>query len=184
MTRSANIEERVTNSKSIYHGRVLNLRVDNVRLSNGRTTVREVVEHPGAVVIIPLLDAKTVILVKQYRHAIRRTLLEIPAGRMEDRESPRRCAQRELQEETGYGARKARHVFSCYVAPGYSSEILHFFLASGLKAATASPDFDESLHVKPTNLGRAFAMVRNGKIEDAKTLCALNYLLIKRPFSR
>lgn len=126
------MSEMVTSKRYPYRGKLLRLRVAKVRLPSGLVTTREVVEHPGAVAIIPLLNDQTIVVTRQYRTAAGRQLLEIPAGTLEKAESPLSCAKRELVEETGYSAGNIRKAFSCYLAPGYSTERMHFFVATRL----------------------------------------------------
>ena len=125
------LEQRIT-SKRVYEGRILNLRVDDVKIENGKLTSREVVEHRGAAAIVPLLTRDEVILIRQYRYAVSAELLEIPAGTLEPGEDPENCAKRELEEETGYTCQTITKVLECFVAPGYSTEKIHIYLAKGL----------------------------------------------------
>ena len=168
--------EKVLSSSVLYSGRAVKLRLDSVRLPNGRETSREIIEHPGSVGILPLLAGNRVLLIRQYRHAVGGTILEIPAGTMEPGETPKECARRELEEETGYTAKSLKFFFDCYAAPGYSMELMHVFLARGLKPTEQRPEEDEIISVKPVGSERAFRMIRSGQIRDAKTICALAYL--------
>lgn len=177
------VQERVIYSERVFEGRVVNLRVDTVRLPNGRTLQREVVEHRGAVAIVPLLDDETVLMIRQFRLAVNEELLEVPAGTLEPDEPPEACAARELEEETGYRASTLRKLFSQYLAPGYSQEILHVFLAQGLEKTVQRMEEDENLEVVPVPLRRAVDMVLSGEIRDAKTIAALlvtHYILLNR----
>ncbi|RMH08015.1 MAG: NUDIX hydrolase, partial [Armatimonadetes bacterium] len=137
------LNEELIESHIIYRGRVVTLRIDTVRLPSGRTARREIVEHRGAVAIVPLLNPETVLLIRQYRQAVGEALLEIPAGTLEPDEPPDRCARRELEEETGYAARQLRKLFSQYLAPGYSQEVLHVYLAESLQPTRQHLDEDE-----------------------------------------
>lgn len=170
------MRELVTKARYVYRGRLLRLRVATVELPNGRQTTREVVEHPGAVAIIPLLDRNRILLTRQYRIATSRHLVEIPAGTLEPSESPVSCAKRELMEETGHSARQIRKIFSCYLAPGYSTEKIHFFLASNLTPARAKQAEDEAITVREMGLHEGLRAIEKGDIQDAKTICALYYL--------
>jgi ADP-ribose pyrophosphatase len=170
------MSEVTLKTRSVYRGRLLKVRVDTVKLPNGRKTTREIVEHPGAVAIIPLLENGKLLLVKQYRNAARRRLIEIPAGTLEVGEAPLPCARRELIEETGYAARRFTKLFSCYLAPGYSTEKIHFFLASKLVPTEAKQADDEAIIVQPMGLHEALKAIEQGKIQDAKTISALYYL--------
>jgi ADP-ribose pyrophosphatase len=167
------MQEELVESKVIYRGRVVTLRIDTVRLPNGAITQREIVEHRGAVAIVPLLDPDTVLLIRQYRQAVGEMLLEIPAGTLEPGEPPDECAQRELQEETGYRAHMLRHLFSQYLAPGYSQEVLHVYLAEGLIPAHQQTEEDEMVELAPTPLAQIAPMILNGEIKDAKTIAGL-----------
>jgi len=165
--------EELIESQILYRGRVVTLRLDTVRLPNGHITQREIVEHRGAVAIVPLLDADTVLLIRQYRQAVGETLLEIPAGTLEPGEPPDQCAERELQEETGYHAGKLRRLFSQYLAPGYSQEVLHVYLAEQLTPTRQQTDEDETVELVPTPLQQVELMILNGQIKDAKTIAGL-----------
>ncbi len=167
------MQEELIESRVLYQGRVVTLRIDTVRLPNGHITQREIVEHRGAVAIVPLMDADTVLLIRQYRQAVGETLLEIPAGTLEPGEPPDRCAERELQEETGYRASTLKRLFNQYLAPGYSQEVLHVYLAEGLTPASQQTDEDESVEVVPTPLEHIPPMILNGEIKDAKTIAGL-----------
>jgi ADP-ribose pyrophosphatase len=147
--------------------------VDKVVLENGRQTVREVVEHRGAAAIVPLLDDDVVVLVRQYRYAIGSDLLEIPAGTLEKSEAPEVCARRELEEETGYRCSELVKILECYVAPGYSSEKIHFFLAKKLERSVMKTEEDERINVELLPIAVALDKVRNGEIHDAKTVCGI-----------
>jgi len=168
--------ESTISSRTIYKGRVLTLHVDRVKLANGRETTREIVEHPGAAAIIPILGNGKLLVVKQYRAATRRQLMEIPAGTLEPGERPLSCAKRELIEETGYAARRVKRLFSCYLAPGYSTEKIHFFLATRLVPAKGKQEEDESIATQAITLRQALRAIERGKIQDAKTISALYYL--------
>lgn len=167
------LKEELIESHVIYRGRVVTLRIDTVRLPSGRTTRREIVEHRGAVAIVPLLNAETVLLIRQYRQAVGETLLEIPAGTLEPDESPDLCARRELEEETGYTARQMRRLFSQYLAPGYSQEVLHVYLAEDLAPTAQQLDEDELVELVPTPLREVETMILQGQIKDSKTIAGL-----------
>jgi ADP-ribose pyrophosphatase len=148
-----------------------------VAFADGLQATREVVEHPGASVIIPLLENNSVLLVRQYRYAVGRELLEIPAGTCNDGEPPEVCAKRELQEETGYVCEELEKILECYVAPGYSTEKIHFYLARRLRRIGQNPDEDERITVVPLSITEALSKIRNGEICDAKTICAIFRML-------
>lgn len=164
-------------SRRIYSGRVVSLDVDRVRFPGGTTGELEMIRHPGASAVVPLLDpGKTdpdVLLIRQYRYAANGYLYEIPAGRLDPGESPEACAQRELQEETGYSTRRVQRLTTIYTTPGFTDEIIHIFVAEGLTNGAANPEPDEFMEVQSVPLSRAIAMVRSGEIMDAKTALGL-----------
>jgi ADP-ribose pyrophosphatase len=164
---------RTIHSEYIYRGRVVTLRIDTVMLPDGRLIKREVVEHRGAVAIVPILDTKTVLLIRQFRQAVGETLLEIPAGTLEDDEDPDSCAARELEEETGYRAGSLQRLFSQYLAPGYSNEVLHVYCARDLTCSSARPDVDEEIELIPVRMADIETMIWDGRIRDAKSIAAL-----------
>ena len=168
-------EETVTSSQRLYDGRILNLRLDAVRLPNGKTSQREIVEHRGAVAMVPMLDRNTVILVRQYRRAAAQSLLEIPAGTLDPDEEVEACAKRELSEEINYAAGRMIKLFQSYMAPGYSTELIHTFLALDLTPAPGHTDEDEFLEILPTPLADALRMIQTGEIQDAKSISGLLY---------
>ncbi len=167
------LTEKTIESRRIFEGRIVNMRVDTVELPNGRTSTREVVEHRGAVAIVPMLDHETVVLVRQYRQPVGGTLLEIPAGTLEKGEEPFDCASRELAEEIGYHPEKLTKMFHSYLAPGYSTEMLHTFLAEDLKRVGENRDADEFMEIVTMSLTDAVEMIRSGEIIDAKSICGL-----------
>lgn len=168
-----NLKEELIESQILYRGRVVTLRLDTVRLPSGRIARREIVEHHGAVAIVPLIDADTVLLIRQYRQAVGEELLEIPAGTLEPGESPDSCAHRELEEETGYRAGQMRPLFSQYLAPGYSQEVLHVYLAESLQPTHQQLDEDELTELVPTPLDHVADMILQGTIKDSKTIAGL-----------
>jgi ADP-ribose pyrophosphatase len=168
-----NLKEKAVASKRLYEGRTINLRVDTVILPDGNSAQREIVEHPGAVSIVPVLDDGTVILVNQFRAPINRITLEIPAGKLEPGEPPENCAVRELAEETGFSAEKLEYRGTFFTTPGFSDEIMYLFIASGLKPTDRRPDFDEFLSLKRMKLQELLEMAEKGEIIDAKTLVGI-----------
>lgn len=166
------MEQRIS-SRRLYDGRILNFRVDEVRVENGRVASREIVEHRGAAAIVPVLDGGDVILVRQYRYAVSTELLEIPAGTLERGEEPADCARRELEEETGYTCRAIVKVLECFVAPGYSTEKIHIYLAKGLTKTRTRMEEDESITVESFRFEVALDKIRSGEIQDAKTIAGL-----------
>ncbi|MBP6965041.1 MAG: NUDIX hydrolase [Armatimonadetes bacterium] len=174
------LTEKTLESQRIYDGKIVNLRVDTVELPNGRVSKREVVEHKGAVAVVPMLDHETLILVRQYRQPVGGTILEIPAGTLERGEDPFDCARRELVEEIGYFPEKLTEMFHSYLSPGYSNELLHTFLAEDLREEEVNRDSDEFLEIVRIRLSDAEEMIRSGEIVDAKSICGI--LLASRLF--
>lgn len=164
-------------SERVYTGRVISLDVDQVRFPDGSVSPLEMIRHPGASAVVPLLDDNAddpeVLLIRQYRYATNGYLYEIPAGRLDAGESPMECAQRELSEETGYRAERVEHLFTMYTTPGFTDEKIHLFLAMGLSAGESHREADEFLELVPTKLSSALSMIREGEIQDAKTALAL-----------
>ncbi len=165
--------ENKVSSRRVYDGRIVSLRVDRVALPGGGETEREVVEHPGGVAIVALDDRRNVLMVRQYRYAIGSEMLELPAGTREPDEPPDVCAVRELEEETGYRAAHVTPLYRFYPAPGYTGELLHIYVATGLIVTDARPEADERIQVVPVPWEEALAMVTNGQISDAKTIVGL-----------
>lgn len=156
----------------IYSGKILNFNVYDVKIE-GRKVKREMVEHRGAAAMIGFDEDNKIILVKQHRfpHGY---VLEIPAGTLEKGEDPMKCAFREMQEETGYKAKKMTHLLSYYPSIGYNSEIIHCYIASGLKKVSdIDPDNDEFITVVKMSLKKLIGMIKTGKIQDSKTICAV-----------
>lgn len=162
-----------------WKGKRIAVHVDEVRLASGRTAQREVVVHPGAVGILAQTAARDVVLVRQYRHAVGKLLLEIPAGGLEPGESPQVAAGRELAEETGYIAGRIEHVSTFYTTPGFTNEALHLFRALDLKSGPAQPDEDEVIEVVTLGAKQIELALRSGEIEDGKSLVALLWWLYR-----
>ena len=165
--------EKTLESKTVYKGRIINLRLDSVVLENGSTALREVVEHPGAVGIVALKGNGDIVMVKQYRKAADQVLLELPAGKLEPGEDPVDCAARELAEETGYIAGDLRYLVSFYTSPGFSNEVMHMFLATGLREGENDPDDDEMVKTVEISPDRAMDMILEGEIKDGKTIAGI-----------
>ncbi len=165
--------ETMLASRRIYDGKILGLRVDRAALPGGGEAVREVVEFHGGVAILALDDAARVLLIRQYRYAVGETLWELPAGMLEPGELPHVCAERELEEETGYRAARIEPLCRFYSTPGATDEVLHIYLATGLTPGHARPEADERIKVIPTAWEAALAMVERGEICDGKTIIGL-----------
>lgn len=161
-------------STLIRKGRVFDLYAENVTLPNGVSLDMEIIRHPGAAAIVPVMADQRVLLIKQFRHAVDGFIWEIPAGTLDAGETPRRCAERELIEETGYSARRLDKMGEITPLPAYSDERIHLYIATGLDRSDQNLDADELLYVHPMTLERALEMITEGQIQDAKTIVALN----------
>ncbi len=168
---------RVHRCDIIHKGRVFDITVENVTLSNGFNADMEIIRHPGASAIVPLTAGQEVLMLKQYRHATGGELWEIPAGTFDGQEDPLACARRELIEETGYSAQTWEALGAVTPVPGYSDEKIYLFLARDLKPAAQQLDPDEILEVHPIPIDQVVSMITNGKIEDAKTIAAIFHTL-------
>ncbi|HTY38270.1 MAG TPA: NUDIX hydrolase [Bacteroidota bacterium] len=163
-------------SERRYNGKVFSLIVDEVEYLSGRHGVREVAEHPGGAVVVPLLDDGSVLLVRQYRYPVKTELLELPAGKLDPGEDPRVCAARELEEETGYIAGSIRKLTSIFTTPGFCSEQLHIYLATQLTKSPLGQRLEEGeldLVVRQVPLNEIVAMIGRGEIVDGKTICGI-----------
>ncbi len=165
--------------KNVYHGRAFDVRSDEVRLPNQRTMHVDVVEHPGAVTILPLDAQGRILFVRQYRHAIGKELLELPAGTLDAGEPEESCAAREIREETGYAAGNLRKIGEFHLAPGYSTEYMYVYLATDLQSDPLPGDQDEFITLEPIPIERAYYLAIHGDLTDGKTLAAL---LLAQPF--
>jgi ADP-ribose pyrophosphatase len=160
---------RVVSRDTIYQGKVIRL-VREVLEVRGRRIARETIQHPGAVVLVPCVDRSHLVFVRQYRRAVRRELLELPAGTLDPGESRAACARRELEEETGWRAGRLRRIAQFYAAPGFISEQMTVFLAQDLVRVRARPEPDEILRPVILSLEGALRKIRSGDICDAKTI--------------
>ncbi len=159
-------------SKQVYKGKVISVKVDKVQI-NKKQTIREVVEHGGSAAILPMIG-DTIIMEKQYRYPVGKDLFEIPAGTLEKGESPEKCAARELIEETGYRAGNLKPLGRFYMSPGYCTEVMHVFVATNLsKVESHGMDDDEVIEIVKVSVDDAVKMILKGEIEDAKTVCAV-----------
>ena len=172
MPDDTHLAEEPLGRRRVFEGRLLRVSDDTVRLPGGAEAHREVVEHPGAVAIVPALEDGRIVLVRQWRHAVGRALWELPAGTRDASEDPAGTARRELAEETGYSASRWRALGRGPVSPGYSSEEIHFFLATGLQAGEVSPDPDELLDIAAFDRHELAALAARGEV-DLKTIAGL-----------
>ncbi len=165
--------EKTVSSKTIYKGKVLDLKVDTVRLPNGKTADREVVVHRGAVAVVAVTDNDEIILIKQFRYPTGKVLWEVPAGKIDAGEIPEDCAVRELAEETGFGARQWEHLSTFYTTPGFSDEIMYVYLARDLYIDERKMDDDEFIDMYRVPVKNAVEMVISGEISDAKSIAGI-----------
>ena len=165
--------EPTVESKTIFQGRILNLRVDTVRVPSGRLTTREIAEHSASVCVVPIDHDGNVLLVKQYRKPVELELLEVVAGGVEDDETAEEAALRELQEEVGFTAGRLRHLSSSWVAPGWCTELMHIYLAEELSPASLPPDYDENISVVTVPFQKITDLIENKEIQDLKSIAAL-----------
>jgi len=169
----------ILDSETTYTGRAFSVQRTTLLLPDGRQTVLDMVVHPGAVTLVPVDGEGSIWFVRQYRLGARQTLLELPAGTLEPGEDPQVCAGREVREETGMGAAELLKIGEFYMAPGYSSEFMHVYLATGLFPSPLSGDADEFLQVEKMPAAQVYAMAREGQLIDGKTLASL---LLARPY--
>jgi len=171
--------------RRVHQGRVISLDIDTVRYPDGSIGEMEVIRHPGASAVVPVLgDARaadpTLLLIQQYRYATGGMLFEIPAGRLDAGEDPAVCAARELREETGCAAEQVTHLFTMFTTPGFTDEVIHLYAATGLTRGAAAREADEFIELVEVPLSAALAMVDRGEIRDAKTALGLLYFARSR----
>lgn len=169
------LTEKTLHTEEIFAGKVVRLQVDDVELPNGNRSKREIVKHPGAVAILAITEDNKILMVRQFRKALEKTIYEIPAGKKEPDEEPKKTALRELEEETGYRADELIPIVSFYTSPGFSDEYLHLFLAKGLHKGEAHPDEDEFVEPVAFTLEECHRLIQTGDIDDAKTIAAIYY---------
>ncbi len=172
--------ERLATERA-YVGRLLRVDVDTVRMPNGTRLELEMVRHPGAAAVVPLLSGPDtedpqVLLLRQYRYAAGGMIWEVPAGVLEPGEEPIACARRELREETGAEADTVEYLTTVFTTPGFTDERIHLFLATGIRGGRPTPNSDELIEVRPQLLSQTMKMIRDGEITDAKTIIALLYV--------
>lgn len=173
-----NFEEKTINSEKIYNGKIIEVQIDEVQLPDGKTSKRELVKHPGAVAVIPITKENKIVLVEQYRKPLEKSIIEIPAGKVDKGEDPEITAVRELEEETGYTTSELSFVTSFYTSPGFADEFMQIFITDELKPVQAprKKDEDEFLEVMELTLDEAKQLVEEERIHDAKTNYAILYL--------
>ncbi|MCP3953147.1 MAG: NUDIX hydrolase [Desulfobacterales bacterium] len=164
---------KINHVSTVYQGRVFTLDKENVTLGNGVTTDLDVIHHPGAAAMVPLTDDGQVVMLRQYRHAIRQNIWEIPAGTLEPDEDSETCARREVEEETGYAASTFVRLGTIIPVPGYSDETITLFLCTGLILKQQTLDADEQIMVSPVPFDETITMIHDGHIQDAKSIAGL-----------
>lgn len=166
-------EEKTMKSDKLYEGKLLNLRIDTVELPDKKYSKREIIEHPGAVAILAITDDNSLVLVEQYRKAVERSLLELPAGKLELNEEPGETATRELKEETGIVAEKMDYLMEFYSSPGFTDEKIYLFIAKNLKQEDPEPDSGEFIKTQKIHIEELVKMVSRGEILDSKTIIGI-----------
>jgi len=169
----ARMSYRVIEKQGIYSGKKISLEIHHLENEQGERVKKEVVVHPGAVVVLAFLDQQTILLLRNRRYAIGQILVELPAGTLEKGEAPMNCAGRELMEETGYLATRLKPIGNFYPSPGVMSEKMYAFAAYDLEKAERSLEAGEEIEVEPTGLAEAINMIRTGQIQDGKTIAVL-----------
>ncbi|SJZ61940.1 NUDIX hydrolase [Selenihalanaerobacter shriftii] len=171
------IEEKLK-STEIYEGRILNLKIDDIKLPNDKKAKREIIEHAGGVAIVPYMkDTKEVIMVRQFRNPMEKVLLEIPAGMLEIKEEPKMAARRELEEETGYKTGDLKRIGSFYTSPGFCDEKIHLYLAQNLSKYEQNTDTDEFIEIVKLSIDELKEKLYTSEMMDAKTIIGIQYLL-------
>lgn len=164
--------ETTVSTETIFEGKVVSLHLDTVTLPNGQTGTREIIRHPGAVAVLAVRGDR-MLVVDQYRQALGRTELEIPAGKLDPGEDPEEAAKRELREETGYRAKSLVPLPAFYTSPGFADEVIYLYMAEELEAGEMELDEDEFLEVSEITLDEAYSLIKEGRISDAKTILAV-----------
>ena len=171
------LKEKTLSSAYIYQGKIINLRQDKVKLPDDRETIREIVEHPGAVVILAVTEKKEIVMIRQFRKPADEVLWELPAGTLEEGENLLNCARRELEEETGYYPRKIKKLITFFSTPGFCNEKLTLFLAEDLEKKNKNEDADEFIEVELIKPNEALRLVKENIIKDAKTIIGILFFV-------
>lgn len=173
--------EKTVFDEQIFNGKIIDLHLQTVELPNGKLAKREIIRHPGAVAILPFTNDGKLIVVEQYRKALNRSIIEIPAGKLEGDEDPYLCAMRELKEETGYTSNQVKHLVSFYTSPGFADEIIHLYTAFDCDPGEIQLDEDEFVEPITITLDKARQLIKDQQIIDAKTILSIYYweLLMK-----
>ncbi|GAE30964.1 NUDIX hydrolase [Halalkalibacter hemicellulosilyticus] len=169
------LNEKTIKTTEIYKGKIIDLQLEEVELPDGRTSIREVIKHPGAVAVLPIKEDGKLVLVRQYRKALQKSIIEIPAGKLEENEEPKLAAMRELEEETGYKTNSLTFIGSFYTSPGFADELIHLYVTRDLEVGQSQTDEDEFIDVLEIDLQEAEKLIEEQKIHDAKTMYAIQY---------
>ncbi|MDD3593008.1 MAG: NUDIX hydrolase [Candidatus Gastranaerophilales bacterium] len=167
------LEEKTLSSKELLKAKMLRVRSDDVLISNGRKSVREVVELAEGVVAVPFLNKETIVFIRQYRYPVSQEIIELPAGKLEEGEDPFDCIKRELTEETGYSAKEWENLGFIFTTPGVCNEKLHLYIARDLEYLQTNFDDGEVIETFNVNINQVDDMIKSGQINDAKTICAI-----------
>ena len=168
---------RILNSKIVFRGKVFGVRSDEVEEPGGVHATREVITHPGSVVVLPVFDDGRILMIRQYRHATRQYLWELVAGRIDHGETVKHAAARELKEETGYRAARYQEFLSFFPTPGFLEERMNLFLATGLKPGKAEPEADEKIISHAYRINELKIMIKSGALKDGKSIAGILYYL-------
>ena len=166
--------------KHIYKGPIVDLYVETVTLPNGATVDLDVIHHPGAAAVVPVKEDGSVILIRQFRHAVGGYIYEIPAGKLDHGEDPKVCAARELEEEIGYRAASLEKLASILTTPGFTDEMIHIYEGTGLTKGTQQLDHDEVIEILEVPIEKAIAQIKDGTIKDVKTIIGLQMVYLQR----
>ncbi|WP_203287772.1 NUDIX hydrolase [Metabacillus sp. cB07] len=180
------LKETTKTSEKLFSGRIIDFYLEEVELPNGKTSTREIIKHPGAVAVLALTKDNKLVMVQQYRKAMERVLVEIPAGKLEKGELPEVTAKRELEEETGYTTQSLQHLISFYTSPGFADELVHVYYTDDLHVLEekAELDEDEFVDVLEVTLEEAQQLIDEQRIFDAKTAYAVQYLQLKQALQK
>jgi ADP-ribose pyrophosphatase len=171
------MRRKVVSTDILYSNKIFNLKIQKISMGK-RILSRALIEHPGSVAIVPFIDESCIVIIRQYRYPIKNDLIELPAGTLEGNEKPIECAKRELEEETGYTARNICEIGSLYLAPGYSNELIHIFIADNLHFKGQHTDFDEMIRVEKKDIYILLEEIKRNQFGcDAKTVCGLYFAI-------
>ncbi|MGM0805312.1 MAG: NUDIX hydrolase [Bacillota bacterium] len=180
-----NLYEKTISKEQIYSGKVIDLYIEEVELPNKKIGKREVVKHPGAVAVLAVTDEGKMLMVEQFRKPLEKTIIEIPAGKLEKGEDPLECAKRELLEETGFACESMESIGSFYTSPGFADELIHLYYTNTLKIqGDQMTDEDEFLNVLELSIDEAKELMREEKIHDAKTAYSVMYMELTRAIKK